>query len=478
MTARPPRAVLIESLENRRLMAGTVGTATVAPQPRVATAVQPAAVAQRRVFLTGNSMTDGVNYGGLATLLARGGASVSIGRQTGSGYSQYANLSLRPDYVTGGVDPARPGNGNPWGNYKNAFTTGTWDVLTIQPHDRRLRRDVYNTGTPQEHDEGELPNSMSFLRVMAKNNPKGQVYVYARAARRTDLTTTNEPTGKPFDYSTEWLKTYNDTAPSNLPYFTRSRMTQFMPMLRDAQKADAATAGLPPARLIPVGEAYYHIDQMIKAGRFEGTKIKSVLDLYRDQSHPSDDVAGYVTALTFYASITGRDPRGVAPPSQYLFNGSRVAEPAVQALLQQAVYQAMTTSAYSGYTTPINSPTPTPTPTPKPPAPPAGTATFRGYVIRDKNANGTWDHGEIGLQDRTVWVDLDNDGRLDSNEPTRLTATNGAFEFKNLAAGTVYIREVVPSRWKQTSPTNNAPLTAKLTAGQVKSGQYFAVRIV
>lgn len=578
--------LMLERLESRRFFSTTI--ASVAPPSALSTAaatVLPSAIAQRSVFLTGNSMTDGVSYAGLAALLGSNGeTSVTLGRQTGSGFTQYANLNLQSGYLTSGIDPARTTAVNPFGNYQSAFAARPWDVLTIQPHERRFAKDVYGKGTPAEHDEAELLSSMAFLRTMAASNRNGQVYVYSRAARRTDVTSDLTPTGKPFDYSAEWLRSYNDTATGNLPYFSRSAVQQFMPLLRNAQAADAATAVLPKVKLIPVGEAYYNVDRMIKAGAFEGTAITSMLSLYRDQSHPTPDVAAYVIALTFYSSITGTDPRGAIVPGNYIQAGSPTADPKVVALLQQAVYEALTSSAYAGYTTPLDGTTPppvtkgsisgfafndtnknglldedeiktdgktvfldadndgnldpgerstvtaangaflfadlpagdyhvrrvfpngytlstpkidvtvavgvaingvsvgskstatTPTNPTTPTTPTAGTSVYRGYVINDKNGNGVWDKGEPGVAGRTVWLDIDNDGKLDANEPKVLTGSNGTFEFKNLAAGKVYARTVLPTGVKQTNPKSNFALTATLTAGQVKSGQYFGTK--
>ena len=200
-------------------------------------------------------MTDGVSYAGLAAMLSTGGTSVSLGRQTGPGYSVWKNLNLYsdPGYYTSGMDPSRPSNANPWGNYQNAFAASQWDVLTIQPTDHRFYRDVVDEGLETERDEAEIPNDMGFLRVMAANNPNGQVFVYSRAARRTDILADGTPTGLPFDYSTEWMKTYDESAESNLAFFSRSAVRQLMPKLRAAQADDSATDALPAVKLIPVG---------------------------------------------------------------------------------------------------------------------------------------------------------------------------------------------------------------------------------
>ena len=564
------RPFVFEPLDGRTLYAAV-------PAAPLAATVVPAAIATRHVYLAGNSLTDSVNYAGLAALLGRDGSSVSIGRQAGPGYSIAMNYNLQKGYFTTGIDPAHPENTDPFGNYHNAFNHFTWDTLTLQPGDRRLQKDLYSQPTP--HDEAEVPNAMAFLRVMAANNPNGQVFLYSRPTRRTDINEDLTPTGNPFDYSTLWLRTYDEAA-VHPAFIDRSAMQQLMSLLRSAQAADPTTAGLPPVKLIPVGEAYYNIDQMLKAGKFAGTSLTSIYDLYRDQSHPSSGIGAYVVALTFYSSITGIDPRGVAAPSAY---GSKVADPKLAALLQQAVYDAITSPAYAGYTTPLTAAPPPPantaslsgftfndtnrngvfdageskasgktvfldtdndsvldagekstttdaagafkftglpagtyhvrrvfpngyvpsttpinltltagqtvaglsigsvtgsvTPPPvSPPPPTSGTGVFRGYVINDANNDGKWGNGELGIVGRTVWLDLDNDGTLDANEPTQVTGKNGLFEFSKLSAGPVVVREVVPAGWTQSSPTKNGPLTTTLTAGQVKSGQYFAVR--
>lgn len=105
------------------------------------------------------------------------------------------------------------------------------------------------------------------------------------------------------------------------------------------------------------------------------------------------------------------------------------------------------------------------------PPPPVGTASIRAYVINDINKDAKWNSGEKGIAGRTVWLDLDNDNVLDANEQSLTTGTNGIFTFTNLAAGTYFVRQVLPAGWVQTSPLANAPLTIKLTDGQLSSGR-------
>jgi hypothetical protein len=167
----------IESLERRQLMA--VATGTSAPVSLISgdtaafMSAQASVVAAPRVYLTGNSMTDGVRYNGLVAMLGRNGAPVTLGRQTGPGYAQAYNLNLKPGYWTSGVDPAKPGAVNPWGNYQQAFAATSWDALTLQLNDRR----ILNDGDPKDpsgtQNQAEVPISIEFMKKFAANSPKG-----------------------------------------------------------------------------------------------------------------------------------------------------------------------------------------------------------------------------------------------------------------------------------------------------------------
>ncbi len=309
--------------------------------------------APRSVYMMGNSMTDGTGYTGVSEMLKRNSTGINWGRQTGAGWSIYQNYSLADAPFTSGRDVKKPGITNPWGNYTNAFKSN-WDVLTLQPTDRRLSNDPKDVGTPDQHNEANVPSALSVMKSFSVNSPKGQVFIYSRPSRRNDVTQALQPTGETFDYSEQWTKPYVDIgASANSNYFTRSYARQMMPLMRTAQNLDKRARGMPDVRVIPVGEAYYNIDQMIKAGDFAGTGVDSMLDFYIDQSHPTANLASYVIGLTFFSSITGLDPRGVDAPTSYLQNNSPLTDHKVQTLLQEAVFGAMRYGGYAGYTAPI-----------------------------------------------------------------------------------------------------------------------------
>ena len=79
---------------------------------------------------------------------------------------------------------------------------------------------------------------------------------------------------------------------------------------------------------------------------------------------------------------------------------------------------------------------------------------FTGRKFADVNGNGFLDSGEPGVSGATIYIDLDNDGRIDLGEPRATTDANGNYRlsFAGLTAGTYFVREVVPAGFESTSP--------------------------
>ncbi len=99
--------------------------------------------------------------------------------------------------------------------------------------------------------------------------------------------------------------------------------------------------------------------------------------------------------------------------------------------------------------------------TPPPPPPPTTKGSIAGYLFSDLNKNGKFDSAyETYQSGKTVFIDLDGDNVLDSNETKVTTDSKGAFKFSNLNAGTYKIRRVVPTGYKVTTAARNITLTA------------------
>mgnify|MGYP002623110063 FL=1 len=83
-----------------------------------------------------------------------------------------------------------------------------------------------------------------------------------------------------------------------------------------------------------------------------------------------------------------------------------------------------------------------------------GQGIIRGMKWHDVDGNGTFDAlaGEVPLENWTVFLDLNSNGRLDNGEPDRQTDASGQYEFAGVPPGTYDVVELQRTGWKQTFP--------------------------
>jgi hypothetical protein len=82
-----------------------------------------------------------------------------------------------------------------------------------------------------------------------------------------------------------------------------------------------------------------------------------------------------------------------------------------------------------------------------------------GVIYNDLDGDGTRDAGEGPLAGWTVYLDQNRNHVRDTGETSTQTAGDGSYLFSNLAAGTYFIGEEVPSNWEQTSPGSAGTIT-------------------
>ncbi|MEC7566641.1 MAG: M36 family metallopeptidase, partial [Planctomycetota bacterium] len=75
-----------------------------------------------------------------------------------------------------------------------------------------------------------------------------------------------------------------------------------------------------------------------------------------------------------------------------------------------------------------------------------------GTKFGDENANGVQDPGEVGIGGVYIYVDLDNDSRIDIGEPAAITDEDGNYSIDYNEGGPVTIREVLDPGYVQTAP--------------------------
>src|SRR6476469_2697556 len=97
-----------------------------------------------------------------------------------------------------------------------------------------------------------------------------------------------------------------------------------------------------------------------------------------------------------------------------------------------------------------------------------------GTKYNDFNANGRPDPGEVPIPNWQIYLDLNNNGQPDFNEPSTLTNPQGNYIFANLPPGTYQVREVQQPNFRQTTP-NPAPITitSGTNAGNINFGNNF-----
>src|SRR5436189_31299 len=103
----------------------------------------------------------------------------------------------------------------------------------------------------------------------------------------------------------------------------------------------------------------------------------------------------------------------------------------------------------------------------------ASNASISGVVFNDLNSNGHRDAGEAGLSRVTVYLDKNNNKKLDAAEKSTTTDTAGNFGFSKLAAGSYIVRQIVPAGMSQTIPTHGYGIHLTLTSGQIIKNRFF-----
>jgi hypothetical protein len=81
-------------------------------------------------------------------------------------------------------------------------------------------------------------------------------------------------------------------------------------------------------------------------------------------------------------------------------------------------------------------------------------ASISGTAFNDINGDGIHQTDEPGVAGWTLFLDLNNDGTLDSGDPTAVSDAQGHYSFNNPPQGTYKVREVLKDGWTQTAPAS------------------------
>ncbi|MDB5322134.1 MAG: Cna B-type [Phycisphaerales bacterium] len=100
-------------------------------------------------------------------------------------------------------------------------------------------------------------------------------------------------------------------------------------------------------------------------------------------------------------------------------------------------------------------------------------ASISGLIFRDTDRSGTRSPTELPLSGQTVYLDLNNNAKLDLGEPWALTNLIGRYTLAALPAGTYTVRQVVAAGLVATFPKNSAGQVVSVVTNQAVAGRDF-----
>ena len=84
---------------------------------------------------------------------------------------------------------------------------------------------------------------------------------------------------------------------------------------------------------------------------------------------------------------------------------------------------------------------------------------IEGNKWNDLDQDGIKDEGEPGLANWTIYLDTNNNGQFDEDEPARITDADGNYAFNFIEAGSYSVAEVPKPGWTQTFPDGTHDIT-------------------
>jgi hypothetical protein len=104
------------------------------------------------------------------------------------------------------------------------------------------------------------------------------------------------------------------------------------------------------------------------------------------------------------------------------------------------------------------------------------TAQFSGFVFLDSTANGIQDVNDLSLSGRTVFIDLNANGQLDTGESSTTTDASGSYQFTSVTAGT-YTVAVVLFPGDEGTGSAGSSQSVNLSGGASLTGVNFGLRL-
>jgi hypothetical protein len=251
-------------------------------------------------------VTDVCSYNGVGAMAESKGHTQQWGRQMIPG----APLSWLWEHPNDGFKE------EPYGYPNNAFPNYEWDAISLQPFDRQ----IYGSS-------GDSVMAGNFINLAKSRSPDCTYYIYERWPRKPD----DQP-----HTADVWAQLYDRTYTGGWDGSNESG--DFNEKLVEVLRR--AYTDIKPVLMVPIGDVMYALNTMMKNGQISG--YSSAWDLYKDGIHLTG-VGGYIAGVTFFATVYGEDPRGMAVPSEY-----GTISTSLTSTIQEVAWQVITSNEYTG----------------------------------------------------------------------------------------------------------------------------------